>query len=344
MDRTERTGISEIASILSTKNEKTTKEDATLFLKKWIDVIFDSLADKKQVEVNGFGTFGFSQIRERETAEQIEAGKEEVAYYYKVGFTPHDTLKNSVNIFFSNFEPSLLNEGVTFDALPEVIAGEEDVEEYIYNHMQKMVSLPKRQIGATETPAAEFPVAETQAVEIPSAETPETELRETETPEAIIPEAETPEAETLEAETPEAELRETETPAAEILSEEIPEPEILAAEEAATAETSTEETNQPVNTIVPDKTIEKENIIDAEGTVEQKEEVKHASPLSNVLSESLRHLSPEPQLSDTSIFRERVRKRGKQHRVWIPILGGMAIIVAALFFFGETHGSSRSNL
>lgn len=264
MDRTERTGINEIASIVSTKHEKIAKEDASLFLKRWIDVISDLLAMKKQMEVNGFGTFDFSQVRERETTEQIEAGNEEVAYYYKIGFTPHETLRNSVNIFFSNFEPSLLNEGVTFDNLPEVIAGEKHAEEYIYNHLQKMVSHPNRLIGETEILAAE---------EIPETEIPETE--------------ETQVVETPVIETPTAEPSETVFPPTDIPSTET---------------------------------------------------------RSNVLSESLHQLSAEPAFSDISTFRQRVRKRAKRHPVWVPILGGMAIIVAALFFFRETHEKNSNHL
>jgi len=244
MERTERTGINEIASLLSAKNEQITKEDALLFLKEWIAVINDSLVEKKQVEVTGFGTFNFSQIRESETKEQIEAGNEKVPYYYRIGFTPHETLRNSINIFFSNFEPSLLSEGVTFDALSEVIAGETEEEEYIFNHIKKMVSLPRQQ---------------------------------------------------------------------------IPEPEIQVA-----GITAAEDTN-PEDTIDPEEALEP------------------VPPVSNILSESLQHLAPEPRLSHRTTHHERVRKRKKPTTIWVPILGGMAIILAGLFFFRETHGKSGSD-
>jgi hypothetical protein len=164
-----------------------------------------------------------------------------VPYYYRIGFTPDETLRNSVNIFFSNFEPSLLSEGVTFDTLPEVIAGETGEEEYIFNHIQKMVSLPRQQIPEPETQAAEI--------------------------------------------------------------------------------TAAEDTN-PEDTIDPEESLES------------------VSPLTNILSESLRHLSPEPRLSDRTTHHERVRKRKKPTTIWIPILGGMAIILAGLFFFREVHGKS----
>ena len=244
MERMERIGLNDIVSILTAKNEKFTKEDAAEFLKEWIAVIADSLADDKQVEVTGFGTFIFSQIREGETNELIEAGNEEVPYYYRIGFTPHETLRNSVNIFFSNFEPSLLSEGVTFDALPEVIATEAGEEEYIFNHIKKMVSLPRQQ---------------------------------------------------------------------------IPEPEIQAA-----GITAAEDMN-PEDTIDPDEAPEP------------------VPPVTNILSESLQSLSPEPRLSHRTTHHERVRKRRKTTTIWVPILGGMAIILAGLFFFRETHGKSGSD-
>ena len=288
----DRTGINEIASLLSAKNEKITKEEATLFLKEWIAVISDTLAEKKAVEVTGFGTFSFSPIRERETATQIEAGSEEVPYFYKIGFTPHASLKNSVNIFFSNFEPSLLSEGVTFDAIPEVIAGEEGEEEYIYNHLQKMVSFPKPPVPAATKEEPAITAEETTAEETTAEETTAEEIA-----------------------------------AEEITSEEI------AAEEIAAEEITTEEITAEIS----------ENMIEPEASTEPEQAVEPLPPLSNILSESLQHLSPEPQVSHATTHRERGRRRRRQHSVWVPVLGGMAIIVAALFFFRDTPGKSGSN-
>lgn len=298
MDRTERIGINEIASLLTAKNEQITKEEATHFLKEWIAVIFDSLAIEKQVEVTGFGTFSLSQIKEKETAAQIESRNEQVTCYYRIGFTPHETLRKSVNIFFSNFEPSLLNEGVTFDTLPEVIAGETGEEEYIFNHIQVNVPSSKQQIPATTTEEAELKTAGFIAAEIPvegiTTEESITELKA--------------EKENQTKEIPERDHQE----AVEQTPESASYPETVASE-------------IPVNTIEPEESIEP------------------VPPLSNILSESLRHLSPEPHISHGMTHREIGRRHGSRHPVWLPILGGMAIIVAALFFFRETHGKSGSD-
>ena len=308
----DRTGINEIASLLSAKNEKITKEEATLFLKEWIAVISDTLAEKKAVEVTGFGTFSFSPIRERETATQIEAGSEEVPYFYKIGFTPHASLKNSVNIFFSNFEPSLLSEGVTFDAIPEVIAGEEGEEEYIYNHLQKMVSFPKPPVPAATKEEPAITAEETTAEEIAAEEITSEEIA----------------AEEIAAE----EITTEEITAEEITAEEIATEEITA-EEIKAEEITTEEITAEIS----------ENMIEPEASTEPEQAVEPLPPLSNILSESLQHLSPEPQVSHATTHRERGRRRRRQHSVWVPVLGGMAIIVAALFFFRDTPGKSGSN-
>ena len=318
----DRTGINEIASLLSAKNEKITKEEATLFLKEWIAVISDTLAEKKAVEVTGFGTFSFSPIRERETATQIEAGSEEVPYFYKIGFTPHASLKNSVNIFFSNFEPSLLSEGVTFDAIPEVIAGEEGEEEYIYNHLQKMVSFPKPPVPAATKEEPAITAEETTAEETTAEETTAEEIAAEEiTSEEIA-------AEEIAAE----EITTEEITAEEITAEEIATEEITA-EEIKAEEITTEEITAEIS----------ENMIEPEASTEPEQAVEPLPPLSNILSESLQHLSPEPQVSHATTHRERGRRRRRQHSVWVPVLGGMAIIVAALFFFRDTPGKSGSN-
>ncbi|MBK5195726.1 MAG: HU family DNA-binding protein [Proteiniphilum sp.] len=308
MERTERTGINEIASLLSAKNEQITKEDATLFLKKWIAVINDSLVAKKQVEVTGFGTFSFSQIRESETNEQIEAGNEEVSYFYKIGFTPDETLRNSVNIFFSNFEPSLLSEGVTFDALPEVIAGETGEEEYIFNHIQKMVSLPRQQITETEIPQAEITTEEVRTEESITEEIAEKESED-------ISEEMIPVKSEAGIEAPEPDSQ------SETVTSDIP-------DEAPKPESHSE-------TVASDKPVE---------ATEPEESIESVPHISNILSESLQHLSPEAQqVSHKPGHHERVRKRRKSTTIWIPILGGAAIILAGLFFFRETHGKSGSD-
>ena len=84
-------------------------------------------------------------------------------------------------------------------------------------------------------------------------------------------------------------------------------------------------------------------MIEPEASTEPEQAVEPLPPLSNILSESLQHLSPEPQVSHATTHRERGRRRRRQHSVWVPVLGGMAIIVAALFFFRDTPGKSGSN-
>lgn len=113
-----------------------------------------------------------------------------------------------------------------------------------------------------------------------------------------------------------------------LAAEEIPETEIPETEETQVVETPVIETPtaEPSETVFPPT------------------DIPSTETRSNVLSESLHQLSAEPAFSDISTFRQRVRKRAKRHPVWVPILGGMAIIVAALFFFRETHEKNSNHL
>lgn len=251
MDTTRKSGLDDIVSFMTSQHENIAREDAERLLKEWIAVITDTLPEKEQVEVPGFGLFSFSPIRENDTVEQMEKGVDPVTRYYRVGFTPAETLKNGVNSFFAHFEPSLLSEGVTFDALPEVITGESGDEVDDTNQIEIIV-----------TTKPDLPTIAAEPVE--------------EAPEIT-------------------------------------------------------------------------NVLSLS--------LQHASPKPNSYSgavESIRQIqtpkshrptSPEQTPVTRSLQPERVRKRSKSTTIWIPILGGAAIILAGLFFFNAaTEKSGRDNL
>lgn len=142
MDRFETVGPDEIASLLATNRKEITREDAQRFIEEWIAIITDVVAEKGKLEVNDFGTFSLAQCREEETNASIAAGESEVPCFYRVDFTPHDTLRKSVNSSFIHFEPSLLNEGVTFGDLPEVEEGKTDETVSEINRIKFMMVNP----------------------------------------------------------------------------------------------------------------------------------------------------------------------------------------------------------
>lgn len=252
MDTTRKSGLDDIVSFMTSQHENIAREDAERLLKEWIAVITETLPEKEQVEVPGFGLFSFYPIRENETVEQIEKEVDPVTRYYRVGFTPTETLKNGVNSFFAHFEPSLLGEGVTFDALPEVITGQSGSE-----------------------------VDDTNQIEI-------------------------------------------------IVTTKPDRPTIAA---------------EPV-----EKAPEITNVLSLS--------LQHSSPQQDSFSgvtdadnQDLTAASHQPSSPEqtpvipASLRPERVRKRNRSNTIWIPILGGAAIILAGLFFFSATtQKSGRDNL
>lgn len=246
MDTTRKSGLDDIVSFMTTKNEHIAGDDAKRLLKEWIAVITDTLPEKEQVEVPGFGLFSFFPIREDDTVEQMEKGVDPVTRYYRVGFTPVDTLKNGVNSFFAHFEPSLLGEGVTFDALPEVITGESGDEVDDTNQIEIIITT-KPDLQAIATDSVE-------------------------------------------------EIPEITNVLSLSLQHSSPKPDVYSGAVESIQQIQTPKSHQPT--------------------------------------------SPEETPVPGSLQPERVRKRSKSTTIWIPILGGAAIILAGLFFFNATTGKS----
>lgn len=94
-------------------------QEAESFLKKFFAAVPEILSKESLLEIKDLGTFTLTKISEEDDA---KAAKEENdnTLYFKLRFSPAETLKNSANKPFSYFEKVLLNEGVSLEGLTVV--------------------------------------------------------------------------------------------------------------------------------------------------------------------------------------------------------------------------------
>ena len=84
--------------------------------------------EQKTAETKTFGVFSCQLVGNEENIHSGK-GKQERFLKYRIGFNPSEMLQNLVNDNFIHFEPSLLNEGVTFDELRIVRVGEKVMDD-----------------------------------------------------------------------------------------------------------------------------------------------------------------------------------------------------------------------
>lgn len=233
MENKDKMDLAHIISLLRKKHPEIGEEDAGRLLSEWITLVRESILREESIEIPHVGTFQCKSLSET-------GGDEE---RFLITFIPSELLRRGVNSYFAHFEPTLLNEGITFDALPVVKMGEENIAESSDNVI----------VRASATP------------------TPHTAEQES------LPEA-------------------------------LPEPE--------------EAPNPPAP---------EQPLVTAEPVEPEPPQVSASNPL----SESLRDL-PDDAIRQRVVERSRRTKRGrKSTSVWVPIIGGVAIVVAGLFFFNR---------
>lgn len=109
--------ISELASILVTKYELSQK-DAESFVISMFDVIHERLQNnEKQVKIKGLGTFKLTSVSSRESVNVNTGERIVIEGRNKISFTPDTTLKERVNLPFSQFETVVINDGIDFSDL-----------------------------------------------------------------------------------------------------------------------------------------------------------------------------------------------------------------------------------
>lgn len=143
----EKISIQEIATVLIEKNGLKRKE-AEQFVLTMFDLIKESLATDRVVKVKGLGTFKVVDIEARESVNVNTGERVLIEGHDKITFTPDNTMKELVNKPFSQFETVVLNEGVTFDDMPEA---EDETETPDTPEAQEIPEIPETQENQ-ETP------------------------------------------------------------------------------------------------------------------------------------------------------------------------------------------------
>ena len=201
--------IQDLAKYLSAKH-KIQQKEAERFLTAVVDVLNDGLHYEKLVKVKGLGTFKVIDVKNRESVDVNTGERILIEGRPKITFTPDAVMKDLVNKPFAQFETVVLNEGVTFDNLPEEsevpLADEPEPQPEIEQLMEEKpapepvaedeqpeeIIIPQETESEPVAPLAEMPVAEVPEPETPE-ETPVEEVALPESPEAPQGEPATPE-------------------------------------------------------------------------------------------------------------------------------------------------------
>ena len=201
--------IQDLAKYLSAKH-KIQQKEAERFLTAVVDVLNDGLHYEKLVKVKGLGTFKVIDVKNRESVDVNTGERILIEGRPKITFTPDAVMKDLVNKPFAQFETVVLNEGVTFDNLPEEsevpLADEPEPQPEIEQLMEEKpapepvaedeqpeeIIIPQETESEPVAPLAEMPVAEVPEPETPE-ETPVEEVALPESHEAPQGEPETPE-------------------------------------------------------------------------------------------------------------------------------------------------------
>ena len=142
--------IQDLAKYLSAKH-KIQQKEAERFLTAVVDVLNEGLHYEKLVKVKGLGTFKVIEVKNRESVNVNTGERILIEGRPKITFTPDAVMKDLVNKPFAQFETVVLNEGVTFDNLPE----EPEVE-----LKEEPEPQPEIEQLLEETPAAETGMGE----------------------------------------------------------------------------------------------------------------------------------------------------------------------------------------
>ena len=140
----EKISIQEIATVLIEKNGLKRKE-AEQFVLTMFDLIKESLATDRVVKIKGLGTFKVVDIEARESVNVNTGERVLIEGHDKITFTPDNTMKELVNKPFSQFETVVLNEGITFDDMPET---EEDRSDSL--EMRDVPEIPEAKDSTSE--------------------------------------------------------------------------------------------------------------------------------------------------------------------------------------------------
>jgi len=104
---------------LLAKKAGLTKKEADAFFREFFSAITDSIFNGEQVRIKDFGTFKLTSVSSRESVDVNTGEKIEIPAHYKLSFIPDKALKLLVNKPFEQFETTLLEDTVSFEAIEE---------------------------------------------------------------------------------------------------------------------------------------------------------------------------------------------------------------------------------
>lgn len=244
-------------------------------------------------------------------------------YSFNAGFSADETLYTDVNSSFSSFEPSLLNKGVQFPGIIEIIAEdpkEENVDESVIEHEEEKQSYKTDWIDEVEN---QENINITQ-----SSDTSEKDIQSIQEQSGV--------------------LSEDEIVAQKVNEENVESVELTATVEPidATDKSLNDQSPETVNSYEIDKNCQNDAISDS---VEEIDQIAHITPIrkeaivqmksdtkpNDIPAQDL--YSPKTDQLKRSPHQIGSHRQRKSHKrtlsVWVPIAGGIAIIMASLFFF-----------
>lgn len=156
--------LSDLIDLLAEQAGIPTSE-AEGFLRTLFDTITETLFKDEVVKIKDFGTFKLTLIQARESIDVNSGEKIEIPAHNRLSFSPATTLKEIVNKPFSHFETVLLDEGVTFEGVEEVIEVDEN-EEVEIQPVQVPESAEKIEIEEQPISSEEPEVIVEKAIEV----------------------------------------------------------------------------------------------------------------------------------------------------------------------------------
>ena len=120
--------LANLADLLA-KRANVPCSESEAFLKSLFELIPETLSGDETVKIKDFGTFKLVPVQARESVDVNSGEKMEIPAHNRLSFFPATALKELVNKPFSHFESVLLNEGVAFEGVQEVIEEEEEKPE-----------------------------------------------------------------------------------------------------------------------------------------------------------------------------------------------------------------------
>lgn len=118
-------GIQDLASALAERYGMDQKSAQT-FVKTVFEIVEEYVAIDKLVKIKGFGTFKLTNVSDRESINVNTGERIVIAGHTKLSFTPDSALKDAVNLPFSDFETTPLNETTSVEEMERIPSTEEE--------------------------------------------------------------------------------------------------------------------------------------------------------------------------------------------------------------------------